>query len=1059
LERIQLRTFRLFFGILTVSLVQSVYGQKVEFNHLSLKEGLSQGTARCMAQDSSGFMWIGTNDGLNRYDGYVFEVLKSKLNDSSSISNNAITALAVGSEGYIWAGTTFGLNRIDPKTLNSKSYFHWFEDTTSLSSNRIKALAEDRLGRLWIGTDNGLNRLDDAKTRKFIKFSSSQFGEAGLTSHVVTDLLIDSKNRVWVATDGGLNLYIPETNSFRQFRNKFHDANSLSNNTVTSIAEDLEGNILIGTKHGLNKYNPEMDVFTQYFTDFPRKGLLASSIINDLLIGPEGDIWVASPSGLNRLSNKMNKSTHYHTQIGKFESLPNDFVLSLFLGQSGLIWIGTKSAGVATLDLEAPQFHSVFYYSQDGYAPEENSAYAFLEIDTATIWVGTGKGIASYNPYTDSTAFLTHSKTHGLKDLIAPIFCFATTPDNIIWIGTQGNGLAAYFKETDSLVYYTQNPNDSLGIPSNTINDIKIDDKHNLWIATGGGGLSYFDRELNTFKTYRFEGDDPQRIRENNINSIALDKSDNVWFGTGNSGLYRLKLTNGKIRNYAVGDVNTGKLPSNAVNQVYLDFAGKLWVATSGGGISRYDYSTDKFKTYNSKNGLTNDVVLALASSRHDSTLWLSTNGSISTFNYSTETFRNYTEQAVIGQNTFYPRSSSSTSKGLIIFGGANGFDFINAIHLQENLFVPPILITGFHLIDQHETKRLLQGFLGDKEKMVLEYNHSGFTIDFAALNFKQSYKNQYAYRLKGLFDQWRYIGTRHFATFSNLNPGTYTFEVKGSNNDGLFAYQPATLKIDVRPAYWQTLWFQILIIIAILAFLFLFYRYKLTSSRERNQLLEQAVTERTTEIARERDTNAVLLREIHHRVKNNLQIIVSLLNLQSRFITDSKLLDVFSEIQNRVRSMSLIHEKMYKTENLKTVNIAEYVTDLSQSLLDTYQLGQKVNLDVEVDENRFNSDTLTPLGLIINEVISNALKYAFHEDKTGRIFVRLTKLDSFRFRLVIGDDGIGIPSGMSVGNKETFGTELITAVSEQLNGSIKLLHEVGGTVYQVDFEDVKESN
>src|SRR5690606_10728401 len=231
----------------------------------------------------------------------------------------------------------------------------------------------------------------------------------------------------------------------------------------------------------------------------------------------------------------------------------------------------------------------------------------------------------------------------------------------------------------------------------------------------------------------------------------------------------------------------------------------------------------------------------------------------------------------------------------------------------------------------------------------------------------------------------------------------------------------------------------------------------KLSSAKERNLQLESAVKVRTAEISRERDTNAILLKEVHHRVKNNLQIIVSLLNLQSRFISDSKLLNVFSEIQNRVRSMSLIHEKMYKTKDLKTVNIEEYITDLSESLIYTYQLGQKVQLDIKVDVNSFNSDTLTPLGLIINEVISNSLKYAFQEDKTGTIIVRLSKGENGRFTLLIGDDGIGIPKDIVLGETESFGTELITALTEQLNGTIKLLGDVKGTVYEVEFEDVAQ--
>ena len=999
-------------------------------------------------------MWFGTRDGLNRFDGYKFEVLQYNGQDSSSISNNDITSLLVDKNGDIWAGTSFGLNKINAHTLQAKAFYHWFENPYAISSNKIRTLAEDQQGRIWIGTNNGLNRLDDWEKNDFKKYTIDSDDPYSLSNNAVNDILIDSKGRIWVGTDGGLNLYRPETNDFKRFRFKFEDDNSLSNNLVQTICEDLDGNLWIGTKYGLNKYNPEMDVFTRYFAEKPKAGLIASNIINEVKIDDSGDLWVGTPSGLSRISHEMSKSIQYNTIPGKTNTLPNDHILSLFIGSSDMIWVGTNSAGVATLDLSATQFYSVVYSGQDGFEPEENQIYSFFEADTNHFWVGTGRGLVIYNHYSDTSFFFANSSKRSLGKISKPVLSFAKTADGIYWLGTDGGGLVSYRFSNDSLVSYTTQFENPYSISSNTINDIKVSGNDNLWIATAGGGLCYFDRVTKSFRTYRFDGADQTSIRDNNVNCIAVDSDENVWFGTGNSGLYFLNVKTDELKNYTAGNIKEGLLPSNSINQLYLDSSDQLWIASSGGGLSKYIAEKGYFETYNANNGLSNNVVLGLTADGNGN-LWMSTNGGITTFNVKTETFRNYNEQEVLGQNTFYPRSCLHTSSDLLIFGGSNGFDYLNTRGIQENHFIPPVVITTFQLMDRRDHATKLDLLADSPEKVVLEYNHSGFTIEFAALNFEQSSKNQYAYRLKGLFDQWRYIGNRHFATFSNLSPGTYIFEVKGSNNDGYWNEEPSYVRIVVRPAYWQTSWFQILIIVSIMFALYLFYKYKLSSEKERNQQLESAVKVRTTEISRERDTNAILLKEVHHRVKNNLQIIVSLLNLQSRFISDSKLLNVFSEIQNRVRSMSLIHEKMYKTKDLKTVNIEEYITDLSQSLLSTYRLGQKVHLDIQVEVNRFHSDTLTPLGLIINEVISNALKYAFQEDKTGTIIVRLTKLENGRFILIIGDDGIGIPKDIVMGETESFGTELISALSEQLNGTIKLLDDVKGTVYEVEFEDV----
>ena len=1049
------RIFKWFLLIAGIACTCGLSAQSQQFNTLSLKEGLSQGTATAISQDLRGFMWVGTRDGLNRYDGYGFDVLRYDSRDNSSISNNSITAIAVGRNGDVWAGTELGLNRVNPKTLAADQYYHWFEDPKSLSNNKITALAEDHLGRLWVGTENGLNRLDNWDQKSFVRYSFEADNSESLSNNAINDIFLDSKGNIWVATQYGLNKYVPAEDTFKRYRYDYDDDNSLSDNWVSAICEDPNGNLLIGTKNGLNKFNIELEVFTRYYVDNPRKNLLPSNIINDVIFDKDGDMWVATPSGLSKVAKDMGKTTLYYTHPGKTNTLPNDHILCLFPGQNGMIWIGTRAAGVATLDLKAPRFSSVVYSGQQGYAPEENQIYSMFEEDTNHIWLGTGRGVAVYNPLTDITFFHTKSGRGALSNLTNPVLSFAQTDDGIRWIGTNGQGLAAYDTKSEALTYYQVDSGDEYSISSNIINDIKVTADNNLWIATSGGGLCYLNRKTNRFKVYRYDGSIARTIRDNNVRTIALDKNGNVWFGTGNLGLYYLDITTEEIKHYPAGDPNAGELPTSGINEIYIDFTNELWIATAGGGLSKYLREKDAFKTYTTQDGLMNNVVLSL-NSDDKRNLWLSTNGGIATFNFLTETFRNYSEQEVLGQNTFYPRSSLSTSQGLFVFGGANGFDFINSKGIQENLLLPPLIITGFQLINQKESHGNIDLDVETGEEVLLDFNHPGFTIEFAALNYKQSHKNQYAYRLKGLFDQWRYIGTRNFATFSNLNPGVYTFEVIGSNNDGYWNDTPATLKIVVQPAYWQTSWFRILVIVAILGMLYLYYKYKLTSEIERNQRLEQAVLSRTTEIAKERDTNAILLKEVHHRVKNNLQIIISLLNLQSRFISDSKLIDVFSEIQNRVRSMSLIHEKMYKTKDLETVDIKEYITDLSESLLNTYRLGQKVDLDVEVGVNRFNSDTLTPLGLIINEVISNALKYAFQEGKSGRIFVKITKLENGQFRLLIGDNGIGMPKEIAIGNVDSFGTELIGALSEQLNGTIELLPNQEGTVYQIDFEDVE---
>lgn len=1054
-NKISRKSFYLIFWFFLAGYAHA-FAQSIRFNALSINDGLSQASATCFTQDRAGFIWVGTRDGLNRYDGYSFSTLQYDLTDSASISNNSITDLVSDRNGNVWAGTNFGLNRIDGNTLRTETFYHWFEDSASVSSNHIRALAQDKLGRIWVGTDNGLNRLDDIAANRFIRYSIAPDDAQSLSNNTINDILVDSQGRIWIATNGGLNKYIPETNSFKRFRRDFDDNNSISDNRVLALCEDHDGIIWIGTRSGLNRYNPEMGVFTRYFMNSPRENLLSSNIINALQVDRKGDLWIGTPTGLTRFAKNIEHSTQYHSGSNRVNGLRNDFILSLLMDRSGMIWVGTQSAGIATLDLEAPQFFSHIISGRREYEAGQNQIFSFFQMDSDRVWTGTGAGLAVFSIREDTTRFYSDLRSKpSVGKINHPVLALNYTSDSTLWLGTNGAGLYSLDLRNDSLKNYRVFSDNSDGLSSNRISDMYVDVDENLWIATLGGGVCYFDRNKGVFETYKFKSSVTTVIRDNNIQCILGDTEHNIWFGTGNAGLYRLDRFTGELSNFTAGNVEQGFLPSNSINDLYCDSKGRIWVATSGGGIAVYRKNKNHFTTYNTSDGLVNNVALAITADDSDN-LWVSTNGGISAFDLYTETFRNYNEQDILGQNTFNTGSCLACSNGIVFFGGSNGFDYFNSNGLKENKFIPPVVITGYQVINRADRgQQFLPRNLNNSE-LELEYNHSGFSLEFAALNYKQSGKNQYAYRLKGLFDTWRYIGTRNFATFSNLNPGKYTFEVIGSNNDGYWSESPARLTILVHPAIWQTMWFQVLGALAVAGCLYLFYKYKLASARARNRILELAVLDRTREISKERDTNAVLLKEVHHRVKNNLQIIVSLLNLQSRFIRDSKLLDVFGEIQNRVRSMSMIHEKMYKTKDLQTVNIEEYITDLSENLIHTYRVGHQIELDVDIEVNSFKSDTLTPLGLIINEVISNALKYAFREDRTGKIFVHIVKIENGNFRMIIGDNGIGMPADLAIGHTESFGTELISALSEQLEGTIRLLPDRDGTVYEVIFRDVE---
>lgn len=1030
-------------------------GQAIPIKTLGVKDGLPQASITCLLHDRDGFIWAGTKDGLTRYNGYEFEVLRYVQGDSTSLSSSNITALAQDIAGNIWVGTSFGLNKLDPKTFRSTRYYHWFMDDYSLSSNRVTSLICDQFGVLYIGTDNGLNKLLGKSGRFEIKSIRDQ-DPASLSSNKVNTLYIDRNNNLWVGTDVGLNMLMSD-GQFKRYKKKFSDFNSLSDNSVLSIAEDYEGFLWIGTSNGLNRFHPSLEIFTHYFENKPKPGLIKSNVINALTVDIEGRIWVGTSSGLSQLYRNLRSNDDSVNDLYDFMDIPDGFITCLMADRSGLIWVGTMSAGVSLLNDDSQRFFSSHGSPSSVTNPALNKANCFLRLTESTLLVGTAMGVKKYRLSQNDANRRSYWENDGVfYPLDVAVRDMRMCSDSLVWLATEGQGLLAIDPTLGKQVKsFVVNPQQSDGIPSNRLTSLDQNDPGKLWIGTLGGGFCSFNLSTESFKTYRYAGDEATKLRDNNVWSIKVQDARNIWIGTGNAGLYHFDEVNAILTEFMTGEAGSGHMVSGIINSLHLDRLNNLWIATSGAGLSMLAPNSNKFENFTVSDGLASNVVLAICTDFEDN-VWMSTNGGISVLDVSSRTFRNYNELDIPGYNTFYQGSAYLDNQSRIYFGGANGFNYFYAEGLRDNKFIPPVAISRFNLLSEQNTVVNQDRLINVADTIYLDHDHPGFTIEFAALNFKQIEKNQYAYRMKGLFDQWRYLGNRRFATFSNLNPGIYTFEVKGSNNDGYWNENPARISVVITPAFWQTTSFRLFVVLSFFSALYALYLYRIRSEKSRRLELEKAVDLRTQEIAKERDTNAVLLKEVHHRVKNNLQIIVSLLNLQSRFITDRNLISIFDQVQNRVRSMSLIHQKMYQSKDLSTVNIAEYIKDLSKNLLETYKVGQQVKLEMNIEVNRFNSDTLTPLGLIINEIISNALKYAFTDGITGVITVQITERDNGLYRMIIGDDGIGMSLEAEQKGGDSFGSELIEALTEQLNGSIMRLRDRKGTVYQVDFEDVE---
>lgn len=1045
--------YRIFLALFIFTFSSFVKGQNVTYNFLSYKDGLSQATITCSMQDNLGFMWFGTRDGLNMYDGYNFTVYRNIPRDSTSLSSNRIQVIFQDKFGHIWVGTNFGLNRYHQSTQTFTSYYAWFADDNSISSNRVTAIEQAGDSGLWVGTENGLNFFNYS-SQNFRGYFQQEADSNSISNNFITSLAYSHDKTLWIGTAGGLNRYNPDTDTFTRYRKKYEDQNSLSDNYVNSIHASEPDIIWIGTQNGLNKLNTEFGIFTRYFAATDSTSGLSANIINDVTSDEQGQIWIATSAGLDVFYVEQNvvRNLLQDQQKGYFST---QGILNILFDRSGLMWLGTRTAGIATVNLSAPGFQSFTLQDNDRFSGSPG-ILSFVEITKDSLLIGTTNGLYSFQPSTGEYE-LANIRLQPFTAIQKPVNSIIMAPDSVLWMGTLGGGLWRYDLSSQRLTNFRNEPLNRSSISSNKISQVLYDSEGTIWVGTIEGGLNKLvDEETGSFIRYTFQGQNPNSIQDNNILSLADAGHSFLWLGTSNAGLYRMNKNTGTLEHFSASADSTNGLPDNSIYCLHRTSDGILWIGTAGSGLSKYDPVHRQFVQYTTRDGLANNNVLSIIEDGRGN-LWMSTNEGITVFNRQTQTFRNYNDQDILATNTYNNNSAYYSSTGVVYFGGINGFQSLKYQGLRENNYVPPVYITAMTSDEVSPQQQLssTRTLIITQDSLILNYDHQGFTIEFAALNYIQPSRNQYAYRLEDVQKNWNYIGNRRYASFTNLSPGNYVFTVIASNNDGVWNNEGDKLYIIVKPAIWQTIYFKAGGILLVLIFIMLLYRYRLSYLTRQKQDLEELVAIRTQEISKERDTNAMLLREVHHRVKNNLQIITSLLSLQSRFISNQRVTNLLEEIQNRVRSMSLIHQKMYQTKDLSSVNIEEYIEDLSASLLQTYRLSNRIELDVQVEVNKFKSDTLTPLGLLINEVMSNSLKHAFGENQPGKIFVRLKKCaEDGQFQLIIGDNGTGIPENREIGKTNTFGTELIGALTEQLNGSIKRLRHLPGTVYEILFYD-----
>jgi len=849
--------------------------QEINFTYLTASDGLSSNTVHAVLKDRYGLMWFATEDGLNKFDGAKFTVYKHDPADKKSVPANEITALHEDKNGRLWIGTNGGsisyYNRRNDNFIN----FPANGIPGQMSNNAIVSIASDSEGKIWVGTYGGLNIID-GKTNKVSQFQTDKSDPAKLNSFVITAIFEDSEKRVWVGTDAGLHLYDRKNSRFKRYIHNSSNPGSLSNDQIRVVFEDPAKKIWIGTYGGgLNLFIPSNKSFKHFRYNGTDASSLSSDIIYSIKDDGSGSLWIGTEEGLNIFNTTTGKTKRLEPEKRKKHSLNNKSIRDIFIDKQGIYWLATYRGGINKYDKNLSYFNLNVSNAFDKFGLNSELVTAFSEDNRGNIYIGTGGG--GLNLFDRETGLFYQypiypaGETSSLKGVLA---LAKDKNSNRIWIGSYLHG--AFVFNTDTKTYKQYKKGEK---PDNLNNEnifaILQDRKGNVYMGTNGGGLNVLNATGDTIVKYtnNTNTDSSDWPSNNYIRAFCEDKAGNIWIGTYGGGV---SVFHPETKKFSVYRKTNSNIPSDVVVSILEDHNENIWVGTIGGGLSMLDRKTGRFTSYSEKDGLINNVVYKIIED-NQGVLWISTNNGVSRFNLKTKIFKNYTVYNGLQNNAFVQGAGLKTAKGEIYFGGLDGFNYFEPKSFKDNKNIPIVIITdlkiGNKTVVPSPTGSPLKEHISLAKEITLDYKQS-FTINFAALNYTNPQQNQYAYRLEGFEKNWNTTDSEKGASYTNIDPGEYTFVVKASNNDGVWNEKGASIKIVVKPPFWLTWWFKTLLVVLAILVVYIFIRTKLSAMQKQKILLEQQVQERTAEVVKQAD--------IVKQQANNLSVINGELHLQT---------------------------------------------------------------------------------------------------------------------------------------------------------------------------------
>jgi len=970
---------------------------------LSMEQGLSNESVTSIQQDKSGFLWFGTSAGLNRYDGYQFETFLYEIDDPGSLRHSYVRDLLVDNSGKLWVAT-WGreVNIFNPEKQEFTSLSEEFDTGSIDIHNHINCIHQSKDGSFWIGTLSGLVYFNP-DTKTFEKYLTVDSGTSSISDEWIIEILESSDgSMMFLGADGRLNVFNQENKSFQRFEIR-KDSEKKDLITITKLFEDSYQNLLVGTNKGLFSFIRHKGEFVNILKDDSAINALSNNPIIDIFEYNEDLIWVSS---LGRGIFELERLVEDKKQFKRSERpniLPENWVQKIFRDVQGNIWIGTRFEGLKVIYNAQKQFYQIEL---------KNSVALAITVDNEdNLWIGTANGLLQYSKETKTKKRYTIN-----SDLLSNTVRSLFVDDKRLFIGTE-SGLYVMNLETKDIKSWREG-NNILNAPLVTIT---IDDEGNLWMGSDQQGLVCIDKQSGEVSNYIASSEGKiigKLIGIDNVTSLCFESKDKLWVGIYGGGINLFDIRKREfIKRYLHDPDNKNSLIDNNVLDLFKDKKGNIWIATLDGGLSHFDPRTGIFKPYLKKDGLPSNSVNGIIDDNDDN-LWISTHNGLVKFDIESGKIKYFDTSDGLLNIKFEPRSAWKDSKGIIYLGSKDGVVYFDTKQVHENEDEPKLLFTNFKIhnktIDFNDKNAPLQKHISFSNSLVLKHNQTAISLEFVALNFISSAKNRYMFRMEGLEKEWREVGTQRVANYFNIPPGTYTFMVRASNNDGVWTEPPLALKIKVLPHPLKSN-------LAKSAYIILFLVLNVIIIQMIKRYIEQKHLVEVAQIERDKEKQLTHFKlqfftNISHELRSHLSLIVSpvnkLLRKKNQSNENRELLDRID--LNVVRLLKLTDEiiDFRKVEQGRT-DLDIQKADIVLFIRKIYKLFKpiaeeyKISCEFQAGQPEiiwcFDEEKLTK---IIFNLLSNAIKYT---PDAGQIKLTVNPVDEGKLRIGIEDNGLGI--------------------------------------------------